>query len=103
MPERKFKLHNGMSGAAITVRVIPRASVNEISEILDDGTIKVRLTAGPGEARTNRALLEFLAEILQVPIDQVEIVAGENERDKLITVNHLDAGTVHARVIKNLA
>ena len=48
MSERKFHLHDGKVGAAITVRVTPRASKNEISEILDDGTIKVRLIAGPG-------------------------------------------------------
>jgi hypothetical protein len=103
MSERKFHLHDGKVGAAITVRVTPRASKDEISEILDDGTIKVRLIAGPEEARTNHALIEFLAGVLQVPIDQLEIVAGETGRDKLVTIDNLSSSTVHTRILDQLA
>jgi uncharacterized protein YggU (UPF0235/DUF167 family) len=102
MSERKFRLHDGMVGAAITVQVTPRACKNEISEILDDGTIKVRLIAGPEGPRTNHALVEFLAGVLQVPADQLAIVAGENGRDKLVTINNLSASTVHTRIINQL-
>lgn len=102
MSDRKFHLHDGKLGAAITVRVTHRASKNEISEILDDGTIKVRLMAGPVESRTNQALVEFLADVLQVPTGQIEIVAGEKGKDKLITINNLDSDTVHARILKML-
>jgi uncharacterized protein YggU (UPF0235/DUF167 family) len=102
MSERKFHLHDGMVGAAITVQVTSRANKNEISEILDDGTIKVRLIAGPEGPRTNRALVEFLAGVLQVPADQLAIVAGENGRDKLVTINNLSASTVHTRIINQL-
>jgi hypothetical protein len=84
------------------VRVTPRASKNEISEILDDGTIKVRLIAGPEDDKTNRALVVFLAGVLQVPADQLEIVAGENGRDKLVTINNLSTSTVHTRILSKL-
>ena len=42
---REFELHDGKNGAAIAVRVTPRTAKNEIFAILDDGTVKIRLTA----------------------------------------------------------
>jgi uncharacterized protein len=93
----------GKFGAAITVRVVARSSRNEIAEILPDGTIKIRLTSIPEEKELNRALLEFLAKILGVSVKQMEVVAGFNGRDKLVTIIGIDTDTVQKRVIGNLA
>jgi uncharacterized protein (TIGR00251 family) len=102
MKEREFNLHDGKMGAAITVRVTPRSSRNEISEILEDGTIKVRLTTPQNEDKSNQALVSFLAEVLQVDPAQVEIIAGLSGNDKLITVMDLDSNAVQARILKHL-
>ncbi len=80
MNERKFNLTNGKSGAAITVRVTPRSIRNEISEILDDGTIKVRLVTSKIDEKSNQTLIDFLAQVLEVKTSQLEIVAGFRER-----------------------
>lgn len=101
--ERKFNLHDGKMGAAITVRVTPRSSRNEVSEILDDGTIKIRLTAPHNEQKTNQALIAFLSEILDVTPGQVEIVAGTAGNDKLITITDLDKTAVQERILKHIA
>lgn len=100
---RKYNLHNGQTGAAITVRVTTRASKNEIQEILDDGTIKIRITSAPVEGQANETLLKYLAELLDVKVNQLEIVAGQTGRDKLISVIGLDAETVQERIIKQLS
>lgn len=101
--ERKFNLHDGKMGAAITVRVTPRSSRNEISEILDDGTVKIRLTASHNEQKTNQALIAFLAEVLGVAPGQLEIVAGTEGHDKLITITDLDKAVVQERILKHIA
>lgn len=101
--EREFNLHDGKTGAAIAVRVTSRASQNEISEILDDGTIKVRLKASGNNPASNQALLQFLSEILDVPANSLEIVGGQSGNDKLITVLNLDTTTVQKRIIKKLS
>ncbi len=101
--KREFRLHDGKTGAAITVRVTPRASKNEIYEIMDDGTIKIRLTAPPVEGKANQALIDFLSEVLDVPKSSLEIVAGETGRDKIVTVLNLDAPTVQARILHHLS
>ena len=102
MSDRKFRLHNGQKGSALAVRVTPRASRNEIVEMLDDGTIKVRLAAPPVDNEANRALIEFLADILGVPKSRLDIVAGVTGRDKLIAVMDMDAETAHQRIVAHL-
>jgi uncharacterized protein (TIGR00251 family) len=101
--ERKFRMHDGKTGAAITVRVTPRSSRNEIAEIMNDGTIKIRLTAAPVDGAANKALIDFLAKILEVSAAQIEIVAGLSSKDKLITIANIDPAVVHERVMKHLA
>lgn len=102
MTDRKFKLHNGQKGSALAVRVTPRASRNEIVEILDDGTIKVRLSAPPVDNEANNALIEFLSDILGVPKSKLDIVAGNTGRDKLISILDMDVDTVHQRILAHL-
>ncbi|MCK6540446.1 MAG: DUF167 domain-containing protein [Anaerolineales bacterium] len=102
MTDRKFKLHNGQRGSALAVRVTPRASRNEIVEILDDGTIKVRLSAPPVDNEANNALIEFLSDILGVPKSKLDIVAGNTGRDKLISILDMDVDTVHQRILAHL-
>jgi hypothetical protein len=102
MSDRKFQLHDGRKGSALAVRVTPRASRNEIVELLDDGTIKIRLAAPPADHEANEALLEFLSEILGVPKSRLEIVAGETGRDKLIAVTDMDVETAHQRILAHV-
>lgn len=102
MSDRKFRLHDGQKGSALAVRVTPRASRNEIVEVLDDGTIKVRISAPPADEEANRALIEFLADILGVPKSRLDIVAGASGRDKLIAVLDMDVETAHQRIVAHL-
>ncbi len=76
MSDRKFNLHNGKKGSALAVRVTPRASHNEIVELMEDGTIKVRIAAPPSDNEANEALIKFMAEVLGVPKSRLDIVAG---------------------------
>jgi uncharacterized protein len=100
---RQFHLHNGKKGAALAVRVIPRASKNEIAEVLNEGTVKVRLTVAANDATLNKVLIEFLAETLAIPHSRLDIVAGLNGLDKLITILDLDAATVQERILKQMS
>ncbi len=102
MSDRKYNLHDGKKGAALAVRVTPRASRNEIAEVLDDGTIKVRIAAQPADDEANAALLDYLSEILGVPKSRLDIVAGLSGRDKLVSVVDMDAETAHQRIVAHL-
>jgi len=102
MPTKRT-FRNGITGSAITVRVSPRASRNEISEILEDGTIKIRLTAAPVDGQANSALIKLLADVLDIAPSQIEIVAGQSGKDKLITIVGLEAQTVTQKIMAHLA
>jgi hypothetical protein len=103
MSDRKFNLHGGKKGSALAVRVTPRASHNEIVELLEDGTIKVRIAAPPSDNEANEALIGFLSEVLGVPKSRLDIVAGASGRDKLVSVVDMDAETAHQRILAYLA
>jgi uncharacterized protein (TIGR00251 family) len=102
MASRKFHLHDGKRGAALAVRVTPRASRNEITEIQSDGTVKVRLTAVPVDGDANKALIDFMAEVLGVAPSKLDIVAGLSGKDKLISIIDIDMEEVHRRILAYL-
>ena len=99
---RKYRLHDGKKGAALAVRITPRASQNEIVEIQSDGTVKIHLTAPAIEGKANEELIKFLSEILGAPKTHIDILAGANGRDKLVTVLDMDADEVHNRIVGHL-
>ena len=102
MADRKFQLHDGKRGAALAVRVTPRASKNQIVGALSDGTIKIRITAAPTEGQANEELVKFLSDVLGVAKSRIEIVAGNTGRDKLISILDMDAETLHKKIVESI-
>jgi hypothetical protein len=102
MAARKYHLHDGRKGAAIAVRVTPRARRNEIIGVMRNGTIKIRLTAPPVEGKANEALIKFLADLVGVARSKIDIVAGASGRDKLVSVMDMDADTLHQRILAHV-
>ncbi|MDO9301222.1 MAG: DUF167 domain-containing protein, partial [Anaerolineales bacterium] len=56
----------------------------------------------PSEDELNTELLSYLAEVLGVPKSRVEVVAGENGRDKLVSVMDMDVETAQQRVLAHI-
>lgn len=102
MAEKKLHLHDGRKGSALTIRVTPRASRNEVVDVLNDGTIRVRLKSSAQDDEINRDLLAFLAHVLKVDEKNMEIVAGATGRDKLIAILDIDVETVQQRILRSL-
>ncbi|OGJ59938.1 YggU family protein [Candidatus Peribacteria bacterium RIFCSPHIGHO2_01_FULL_55_13] len=68
------------------VRVHPGARKTQIKSVMADGTIKIDVAAVPEEGRANAALVKFLAEEFGVAKGNVEIVAGETGRKKVVRI-----------------
>src|SRR5438046_2475165 len=62
-------------GAVILVRVIPRASRDELIG-WREGALVIRLAAPPVEGAANRACLKFLGELLDVAPSRLSLEAG---------------------------
>ncbi len=94
---------NAKHGAAITVKVTPRAKKTEVAGVMDDGTIKIRLAAPPVDGAANEALIEFLSKALRVPARHIDIIAGQTSERKLISLVGISPAEVDAVFQKLLA
>ncbi len=79
------------------VKVVPRAGRDELAGV-QDGVLRVRLTAPPVAGAANRALVEFLADRLGVPRRDIEIVAGHTGHRKVVRVSGLAPEQVIVRL-----
>ena len=73
------------SEAILTVRVTPRSSRNR-HELLDDGTLRIWLTAAPVEGAANKAVVSYLADLLGCSQGGIQIVLGQSNRTKRVRV-----------------
>jgi len=72
--------------ATLSVRIQPRASKNGISR-MQDGSLKIRLTAPPVDGAANEALVAFLSDTLSVSKSQIEILSGHTSREKRVKIS----------------
>lgn len=86
-------------GVVLAVKVVPRAARNELAGFQGD-LLRVRLTAPPVEGAANQALVRFLADLLGVSRQEVEIVAGQAGRQKLVKVHGLSPEQVIDRLVE---
>lgn len=98
-----FKFSDARQGAAITVKVMPRARKTEVAGLMVDGTVKIRVAAPPAGGAANKALVEFLAQSLGLSKSQIDIIAGETAERKLISLVGISPEAVDAAFRRLLA
>jgi len=97
--DRNFEITDAKGGAAFTVRVVTRAVETEVVGVQEDGSLKIRLQATPaGDEAANTELVDFLAKHLGVDKAKIEIVAGRDGRDKLISVEGITTALVEEKL-----
>jgi uncharacterized protein (TIGR00251 family) len=80
----------------VSVRVTPRAGRDELA--LEDGMLRVRVTAAPVKGAANEAVIALLAGRLRVPRRDVTIVHGAAARNKVVAVAGLSAAELWDRL-----
>ncbi len=68
------------------ISVSPNAKRTEVVG-LHDGALRIRLAAQPVEGQANASLLRWLAEELDTPRNQIELLRGDTSRRKQIQTN----------------
>lgn len=83
------------AGAAITLtlHVQPGAKRTEVAGVHGDA-LKIRLAAPPIDGRANAALLDFVAQRLDLARSAVELKSGQTSRRKVLLVAGAPADTV---------
>jgi uncharacterized protein len=100
---RGKKTSSGQHSFALVIHVTPGARKNEISQILEDGSLKIRLTAPPVEGKANEALLKLLSKILKVSPSHLTIVSGFTARKKRVIVDGLSEEDIQERLLSQLS
>lgn len=86
-----------MPSARFEAYVQPRASRTEIAGT-HAGAIKIRVAAPPVEDAANRALIEFIAQLLGVAKRSVRIVSGASHRRKVLEVDGITTELLTAKL-----
>jgi uncharacterized protein (TIGR00251 family) len=85
------------SGVTFAVRVHPRARKNAITGTVGDA-VKLAITAPPVEGKANQAVIEFFADLFQIPRSSVTIASGEISRNKVVRVSGVSRALVEQRL-----
>ncbi len=91
---------NALIGAAITVKVTPRAKATEVTGLMADGTIKIRVAAAPEDGAANNALVGFLSRALNIPTHHIDIMGGFASERKLISLIGISPADVEATMTR---
>jgi uncharacterized protein len=83
--------------ATISVKVVPRASRDEIVGWLD-GALKVRVAAPPTDGKANAAVEALLAAALELPRKSVRVVVGHGAPRKRIEIDGVARDEVERRL-----
>lgn len=97
--KRNLEITNAAGGAAFNVRVVTRASQTELAGVGDDGILKVRLTSASPEGAANDELVKLLAAALELDAGQIEVVAGQNKKDKIISVEGVSPEVLEEKLL----
>lgn len=96
-PFADLALTDGVDGTSLPIRAVPRAPRGALDGV-SEGALRVRLAAPPVEGAANKALIAFLATILDFPKRDLTLIAGEKGRHKRVLVRGLTAADVLARL-----
>jgi uncharacterized protein (TIGR00251 family) len=88
-------------GVILSVKLQPRAGRNEIGDPIGD-ELKIKVTAPPVDSAANEALVRFLAEKLDCPRGNVELIRGHTSRHKTIKLRGLTAAQVVERLLAGI-
>ena len=68
------------------IKVIPNASKDQIIKI-DESNLKIKTNKPPEDGKANEAVIEILANYLNVKKNQIKIISGINSQKKIIQIN----------------
>lgn len=69
----------------LRIHVQPRAANNQVAGLQGEA-LKLRLSAPPVEGKANKAVLAYLAELLNVPKKALSLKSGQASRQKTIRI-----------------
>ena len=82
----------------ITVRLQPRAFLDEILGLNEEGLLSVSVKAPPVDGGANEVLVQLLGKMLGIRKGSIALVSGAKARNKIIEVEGLTASELRSRI-----
>lgn len=92
-------LHDGAVG--LRVRAKPQARRSAILGV-EQGALVVALAAPPHDGRANQELLRLFARLANIPLRQVELVAGASGRYKLVRISGVEISRLRKLLLQQV-
>ncbi|MEK7672490.1 MAG: DUF167 domain-containing protein [Patescibacteria group bacterium] len=70
----------------LRVKVTPKSQQTEITGILEDKTVKIRIQAPPEKGKANKELIKYLSQEFKVPTANITILSGIASQLKLLKI-----------------
>ncbi len=80
-------------GIILHIKVVPRASKNEVIGIMGD-RLKVKIKAPPVDGEANAEIIRFFSKLLGIPKKQIKILRGLNASSKDILFYNMDENLI---------
>ncbi len=81
----------------LRLHVQPRAAANGIAGLQGEA-LKLRLTTPPVDGKANKAVLAYLAKMLDLPKSCFTLKSGQQSRSKTVVIRDADWERVRARL-----
>src|ERR1700761_5630318 len=94
-------IQESAKGITFVVKVHPRARKNAITGTVGD-SLKLALTAPPVEGKANQAVVEFFADLFEIPRSSVTIASGETSRNKTVRIAGVRKPVAEQKLAKKL-
>ena len=79
----------------LRLHVQPRAANNGVAGMQGDA-LKLRLTTPPVDGQANKAVLAYLAKLLDLPKSSLSLRSGQQSRSKAVRIRSADQARVRA-------
>jgi uncharacterized protein (TIGR00251 family) len=73
-------------GLVLDIKAVPRSRTAEVSDVMANGVLKVKVTAAPEKGRANEEICALLADYLGVAKRNVEVIHGHTTPQKRVRI-----------------
>jgi uncharacterized protein len=92
-----LQLRESKHGLTFDIQVTPHASKAQLVGV-QDGVLKIKVTALPVEGAANEACIRLLAKTFDLRKSQMEIFAGEKSRKKTVLVKDISRAELAIKI-----
>ena len=90
-------LKESKKGLTFDIQVIPHASRAELVGV-QDGVLKIKVTAPPVEGAANEACIKLLAKELGLKKSKMEISSGAKSRKKTVLIKDISKAELETKI-----